>query len=447
MRPLSSPQRFPLPASLFPPPASRLIAALLILAAPVGAQGLSRFDRSRGFAMLDGVRDDIMKNYFDSAYGGVDIKAVFDSARARIDRADRLEQVLGAIAQATLELNDSHTAFIPPALVYRAEYGWDMRFVGDTCRVLSVVPGSDAERKGMHAGDALLAVGGIPLTRRNLWQLRYAINGIQPRPGLHVSLQPPGGTSRDVDIAAKVKERRRIVDPTNSFDFLELIREGENAWEVSAPRYADVVDRVIVSRPRQFYGYTSWIDDLMEHARNREAIILDLRGNLGGSVSTLLRLIGQFYEKDLVVLSELSRNNRKEVIAKGAGRDRYQGALVVLVDAESASASEVLARTLQLTGRGKVIGDRTAGAVRASRGFFHQIGTQTVVIYGTSVTIADLIMPDGGKLENTGVVPDYVVLPTGEDIAAGNDPALARALTLLGVPFTSKQAGALPDRK
>jgi C-terminal processing protease CtpA/Prc len=56
-------------------------------------------------------------------------------------------------------------------------------------------------------------------------------------------------------------------------------------------------------------------------------------------------------------------------------------------------------------------------------------------------------MPDGGKLENTGVVPDYVVLPTGEDIAAGNDPALARALTLLGVPFTPKQAGALPGRK
>ena len=185
----------------------------------------------------------------------------------------------------------------------------------------------------------------------------------------------------------------------------------------------------------------------MDAARNHESVILDLRGNLGGSVSTLLRLIGQFYEKDLVVVTELSRNNRKEVIAKGAGKDRYQGALVVLVDAESASASEILARTLQLTGRGKVIGDRTAGAVRESRGFFHQIGTQTIVIYGTSVTIADLVMPDGGKLENTGVVPDYVVLPTGEDIAAGDDPALARALTLLGVPFTPKQAGALPGRK
>jgi C-terminal processing protease CtpA/Prc len=397
--------------------------------------------------MLDDARDDIVKNYFDSTYGGVDLGAVFDSAHARIERADRLEQVLGAIAQATLELNDSHTAFIPPGLVYRAEYGWDMRFVGDTCRILRVVAGSDAEAKGMHVGDALLAVGGIPLTRRNLWQLRYAINGIQPRSGLHVSLQPPGGTAREINIAAKVKERRRIVDPINSFDLWELIREGQNAWETEAPRYTDVADRVIVSRPGSFYGYTSWIDDLIKGARNREAIVLDLRGNLGGSVRTLLRLIGQFYEKDLVVVTELHRNERKNVIAKGFGKDRYHGALVVLVDAESASASEVFARTLQLTGRGKVIGDRTAGAVRESSVYFHTIGTQTIIFYGTSVTIADLVMPDGGKLENTGVIPDYVVLPTGEDIATGSDPALARALTLLGLPFTPKQAGALLDRK
>ena len=427
--------------------ARRWIAALLIFAPPIAAQQITRLERSRGFTMLDLVKDDIKQNYFDSTYGGVNLEAVFDSARARIERADRIEQVLGAIAQATLELNDSHTAFIPPGLVYRAEYGWDMRFVGDTCRILRVTPGSDAEAKGMHVGDALLAVNGVPLTRRNLWHLRYAINAIQPRAGLRVSLQSPKGTPRDLYIAAKVREHRRIVDPTNSFDFLELIREGENAWEIEAPRLTEVADRVVISRPHSFYGYTSWIDDLMDAARNHESVILDLRGNLGGSVRTLLRLIGQFYEKDLVVLTELSRNKRKEVIAKGAGKDRYQGALVVLVDAESASASEVLARTLQLTGRGKVIGDRTAGAVRESRGFFHQIGTQTVAIYGTSVTIADLIMPDGGKLENTGVVPDYVVLPTGEDIAAGNDPALARALTLLGVPFTPKQAGALPDRK
>jgi len=423
------------------------IAALLILAPPIAAQQITRLERSRGFTMLDLVRDDITENYFDSTYGGVDLKAVFDSARAHIERAERVEQVLGAIAQATLELNDSHTAFIPPGLVYRAEYGWEMRFVGDTCRILRVTRGSDAEAKGMQVGDALLAVNGVPLTRRNLWQLRYAINAIQPRAGLRVSLQSPKGTPRDLDIAAKVKEGRPIVDAMNSFDLFELIREGESAWESEAPRVTEVADRVVISRPHLFYAYTSWIDDAMEAARGRGSLIIDLRGNLGGSVNTLLRLIGQLYEKDLVVATEVSRGKRKEVIAKGAGKDWYRGPVVVLVDAESASASEVFARTLQLTGRGKVIGDRTAGAVRSSTGYFHTIGTQIIIPYGTSVAIADVVMPDGGKLENAGVIPDELVLPTGEDIAAGNDPVLARALTLLGVPFTPKKAGALPDRR
>jgi len=427
--------------------ATRLAAALSIFALPVAAQEITRLERSRAFTMLNDARNDIAKNYFDSTYGGVDLKAVFDSARAHIERAQRLEQTLGAIAQATLELNDSHTAFIPPLLTYSAEYGWEMRFVGDTCRILRVVPGSDAEAKGMRVGDALLAVGGIPLTRRNLWQLRYAINQLQPRNGLVVSLQSPQGAPREFYIGAKVKERRRLLDLVNSFDFMELIREGEKAWENQAPRYTEVGERVVVSRPHSFYGYTSWIDDVMDRARDRGALILDLRGNLGGSVNTLLRLIGKFYDKDLVVLTRVGRDKRTEVVAKGAGKDRYQGPVVVLVDAESASASEIFARTMQLTGRGKVIGDRTAGAVRESMGYRHTIGTEIVVAYGMSITVADVVMPDGGKLENVGVTPDELVLPTGEDIAAGNDPALARALTMLGVPFTPKEAGALSPKK
>jgi C-terminal processing protease CtpA/Prc len=423
-----------------------IFAALAIFAPTVATQQVTRLERDRGFTMLEDARKDITRNYFDSTYGGVDLKTVFDSAHAHIERAERLEQILGAVAQATLALNDSHTAFIPPRLTFSADYGWDMRFVGDTCRVLRVTPGSDAEAKGMNAGDAVLAVGGIPLTRRNIWQLRYAINGLQPRPGLLVSLQSPRGAARDVYLAAKVKERRRIVDPTNSFDFMELIREGENAWEKEAPRFTEVANGVVVSRPHSFYGYTSWIDDVIDRARARGSLILDLRGNLGGSASTLMHLIGQLYEKNLVVLTEVRRDKRTDVVAKGARKDRYQGAVVVLVDAESASASEIFARTIQLTGRGKVIGDRTAGEVRESMGYPHTVGTATIVPYATSVTIADVVMPDGGKLENVGVIPDELVLPTGEDLAAGNDPALARALTLLGVPFTPKEAGALPKK-
>jgi C-terminal processing protease CtpA/Prc len=59
------------------------------------------------------------------------------------------------------------------------------------------------------------------------------------------------------------------------------------------------------------------------------------------------------------------------------------------------------------------------------------------------VTNADLIMADGKSLENAGVVPDYVVLPTAADLAAGRDPALAQAVALVGGVLEPLDAGKL----
>src|SRR4051794_28860416 len=114
-----------------------VIGVVLCLMAPrpSPAQQLSSFERQRGLTMLHVVREDLDRYYFDPGFGGVDLAAVFDTAEARIKAATRIEEVHAAIAQATLELHDSHTLFIPPTLVYRARYGWESRFVGDTCRV------------------------------------------------------------------------------------------------------------------------------------------------------------------------------------------------------------------------------------------------------------------------------------------------------------------------
>jgi C-terminal processing protease CtpA/Prc len=117
--------------------------------------------------------------------------------------------------------------------------------------------------------------------------------------------------------------------------------------------------------------------------------------------------------------------------------------VVAVVDAQSGSAAEVLAYLLQMRQRGTVVGDRTAGAVMESRGYQHTVGNEVVVFYYMSVTVADLVFADGTRLEDRGVIPNEIVLPSGADLAARRDPALARAITIAGHSLTPEAAGDL----
>ena len=115
----------------------------------------------------------------------------------------------------------------------------------------------------------------------------------------------------------------------------------------------------------------------------------------------------------------------------------------MLVDARSASASEILARVVQLEHRGTVIGDKSAGRVMEAKHYRESTGVSMGPVFGFSVTDANLIMADGKSLEGTGVVPDEILLPTKEDLAAGRDPVLTRAAELAGSKLDPDAAGKL----
>ena len=98
---------------------------------------------------------------------------------------------------------------------------------------------------------------------------------------------------------------------------------------------------------------------------------------------------------------------------------------------------------MQLENRGTVIGDRSSGSVMEALGYGYSQGVETIISYGFSVTEADLVMKDGKSLEHLGVTPDEIILPTGRDLAAGQDPVLARAVELAGGKIDPTQAGKL----
>lgn len=410
------------------------------------AQKLDSIERQRAVDMLKTVKASLKENYYDPNFHGIDVDARFKLAEEKLKVANSLGQAYGIIAQAVLDLNDSHTNFSPPGSNIRVEYGWEMQAVGDKCYIAAVKPGSDAEAKGLKPGDLVLSVDGFKPSRKELWKLEYYYYALSPRAGVHMVVQSPGQPPRDLDVAAKVRHLKRILSLVNSqatLDINDLIRESEDDAKFYRHRFQKF-GNVIVWKMPNFAFEPTQADSLMtDQMKAASGLILDLRGNPGGYVETLERLAGHFFDHDVKIADLKGRKEMKPQMAKASGKDTFSGKVVVLIDSESGSAAELFARLMQIEKRGVVIGDVSAGAVMQSKFFPQQMGVDTVIFYGQSITNADVIMTDGKSLEHVGVIPDELLRPTPEDMAANRDPVLARAAELLGFALDSEKAGKL----
>lgn len=179
--------------------------------------------------------------------------------------------------------------------------------------------------------------------------------------------------------------------------------------------------------------------------------VLDLRGNLGGSIAELGILMGAFYDGEwaralargnvawhatferqgpfgtALLVDDTGRVIRSADVAQPVKLD---APLVVIVDRLTSSAAEVAAAVLQASGRATVVGAATSGNVEVVQGFELADGSSVLI------AVANLEMPDGAPL-NDGIEPDDVATATVRELARGHDAALASAVAQLsGLPFT-----------
>ena len=417
-------------------------ALLLLFAA--GTQQLAhgqigKFDRDSAEAMLDAARDDLRKNYYDPALRGFDIETKFKDAKERVKQATTRDQLIITVAQTMLDFNDSHTFFIPPSRAAKIEYGWEMQMVGDSAFVTAVKPKTDAEAKGLKQGDQIVSVDGYAPSRDNMWKMLYRYYVLMPTRGIRLQVKSPGQAQpREIEVLTKIERSANVTDWGNLF--INYLRERR---DVGKDRAVEFGNELLVWQMTTFSTDEDHIQAMMSRAGKFKSLIIDLRGNAGGYTDALAKLGGYFFDHDVKIADMKGRKEMKPILAKTRGGSVYKGQLIVLIDSESASASELFARTIQLEKRGTVLGDRSAGAVMASRYYDHQTGVGQVLYFGNSVTVADLIMTDGKSLEKTGVVPDETLLPTGADLAGKRDPVLARAAEMLGVKLDPEKAGTL----
>jgi C-terminal processing protease CtpA/Prc len=397
--------------------------------------------RARGLDILEKIRQILELKYFDRSFRGLDIAAKFKSAEERIKTLDRKADVHRTIADVLVGLNDSHTIFYPPDLLYRVEYGFSMMTIGNACFVVDVKKESDADAKGLRAGDEVLSfVRQIP-SRENLDLINYIIYSLEPQEDITMKVRSIDLKEREVSFKStfispetRKKERKKRRDDLRTKPFTCV----------------PIGSEIIACRLRTFEVEKVVIDKMMKEASTRQKLILDLRGNPGGYVETATHLTGWFFNHDVKIGTEKGRNKSNERVAKGRAKDAYSGEVILLIDSESASASEVFARVLQIEKRARVMGDMSKGAVMTSERYaiatnsrlptINEVNVPYYLSY-LSLSVADLIMSDGARIEGYGVMPDLSVGPTRQAIRDRSDPVLAYAAELFGTKLTEDAAG------
>lgn len=419
---------------------SSWIAAVAAIATPPSPPTFTEGDLVRARGMLRRAQEEVVREFHDPQLLGANFNQQCDVVDQALPRARSNSEAMMMIAQAFLDLGDSHTAFISPRRRDLVKHGWQFHAVGPATYVSQVDKGSDAAAKGLRVGDRVLAIDGIEPRPADLNRLKYLLIALAPRSGMRVIVQAPGGAPRQLDLAAKVSRGGAIRDLTNTMTYHELVTEGENHHHQNRSLFASLPGDILVWRLRRFDEEK--IAGGLLRVRGAKAVVLDLRGNPGGSVSACQDMLRGFFDQKFVALTEWGRGKKKEWVINGRGT--FTGPLYVLIDRQSSSASEVFARNVQLRQRGVVLGERSAGALSVGQIIPLSLGSaDKFTSFGVGVTVAKIVMSDGASVEGIGVTPEHVVIPSHEDLYQRRDPLLARVLALIGHELTPEAAGQL----
>ncbi len=242
--------------------------------------------------MLRTVASEVRKHYYDPKFHGVDWDAKVAEAKQKIEKTTSMSMALSHIAATLDTLNDTHTFYLPPRHADRFEYGLQYQMVGERCFVSHVRPKSNAEAKGVKPGDQILTINTYDVNRDDLWKVQYVFSILRPQPILQLALQDPSGAQRQVEVAAKIREGKKLTDVTRengSNNFFDLVREGEIEEHLMRARSREYGDELMVLKIPEFDFSATEIGDMIGKARKHQGLIVDLRGNPGGAVDTLLK--------------------------------------------------------------------------------------------------------------------------------------------------------------
>ncbi len=310
-------------------------------------------------------------------------------------------------------LGDPHTGFLNPQQAERARSDMEGQFEGIGARVSEAMGGGveirylfadqPAQKAGLRVGDVVVAVDGKDVTKMLLDDAVSLIRGPRNTKVL-LTIRRGEEPLQDITIVRArieipVVERKTLADDKIAYIALS------DFSSIAPQRLGQALDAAFAEKPA--------------------GLILDLRGNPGGLLDSAVR-IGSYFVPEGNILIERFKDQPEKTYPR-VGRYRLGNMpLVVLVDGGSASASEIVAGAIQDAATGTLIGETTFGKGSVQLPNSLSDGSQL------RVTIARWFTPKDREIHEIGLTPDIEVpSPTPEDIEAGRDPQLDRAVEYL----------------
>ncbi len=284
---------------------------------------------------------------------------------------------------------------------------------GSDIVIVAPIKGTPAEAAGIRAGDVIVAVEGESTQG---WTVDQAVLKIRGPAGTPVTLtirHPDQNTTEDITIT---RDEIRVESVTTTPPGGTLQDSAGNA----------VTDLAYV-RISEFTGLTEEeLSPVLKDISNGayKGLILDLRGNPGGLLDTVVGVADMFLAHG-IILVEVSRSGDERVFNASSGGEAVDIPLTILVDQFSASGSEVLSAAVEENGRGVILGQKTFG--KGTVNIARPLSDGGALF----VSIARWLTPDRNQIDGVGIQPNIEVAQSDADTNLHRDTQLLRAIDYL----------------
>lgn len=352
---------------------------------------------------------------------GKDEAGVKDLLSKRYERAiKRLQQtesedVFQTLMNSFARTIEAHTSYLSPRNAERFQMDMNLSFEGigavlqsldDHTVIRSIVPGGPADlSKQIKPEDRIVGVAQEDDEFVDVvgWRLDEVVDLIKGPKGSVVRLQLLKGAASDSatpEVVSLTRDKIKLEDRAAKSEVYVPDtgpNKGQKLGVISIPSFYNNLHEDVRKE----------LDSLK--SENVEGVIVDLRGNGGGSLTEATQLTGLFIDKGPVVQIRDSAGRIREE-RDNDGIVYYDGPLTVLVDRYSASASEIFAAAMQDYGRALIVGEQTfgKGTVQQHRGLGRIYDLYDNPLGSVQITIAKFYRINGGSTQHKGVVPDIL---------------------------------------